>query len=164
MNRTLPLLPLRTLMLGAAVTALTLSAALTVAAPGNTTSGLDLAGMERSVTPGDDFFRYANGAWLAKTEIPPDRYSFGVDAILEDLTRKRTAELIQGAAQGAPPYSDAAKVGTYYAAYLDEASIESAGLKPLQQALERIETRLIKIRCVEGADPGGVGVRRRALG
>ena len=57
----------------------------------------------------------------------------------EELTRKRTAELIQGAAQHAAAHSDAAKVGTYYAAYLDEAGIESAGLQPLQPALERIE-------------------------
>jgi predicted metalloendopeptidase len=125
-------------MLAAATAALTFSAALTAAAPQSAAAGLDLAGIERSVTPGDDFFRYANGAWIAKTEIPPDRFAFGVDAMVEELTRKRTAELIQGAAQGAPAHSDAAKVGTYYAAYLDEASIESAGLKPLQAGLERI--------------------------
>jgi predicted metalloendopeptidase len=139
MNRTLPLLPLRALLLAAATAALLLSAALTAAVPANTASGLDLAGIERAVIPGDDFFRYANGAWIAKTEIPPDRASFGVDAIVEELTRKRTVELIQGAAQHAAAHSDAAKVGTYYAAYLDEARIESAGLKPLQPALERIE-------------------------
>jgi putative endopeptidase len=138
MNCTLPLLPLRTLGLAAATAALTLSTALTAAAPADTAAGLDLTGIERSVAPGDDFFRYANGAWLARTEIPPDRSSFGTDAILDELTRKRTAELIQGAAQGAPANSDAAKVGVYYAAYLDETSIESAGLKPLQPGLERI--------------------------
>ena len=139
MNRTLPLLPVRALLLAAATSALLLSAALTAAVPAHTASGLDLAGIERAVTPGDDFFRYANGAWIAKTEIPPDRSSFGVDALVEELTRKRTAELIQGAAQHAAAHSDAAKVGTYYAAYLDEAGIESAGLQPLQPALERIE-------------------------
>jgi predicted metalloendopeptidase len=138
MHRTLPLLSLRTLVPALATTALTLSTALTAAAPANSASGLDLAGIERSVTPGDDFFRYANGAWIAQTEIPPDRSSFGADAILDELTRKRIVELIQGAAQAAPAHSDAAKVGTYYAAYLDEASIESAGIKPLQPALERI--------------------------
>ena len=35
--------------------------------------GLDLAGMDRSVQPGDDFFAYANGTWLKQTEIPADR-------------------------------------------------------------------------------------------
>jgi putative endopeptidase len=138
MNRTLPLLPSTALVRVVAISMLTLSAALTAAAPTNTSSGLDLAGIERSVAPGDDFFRYANGAWLVKTEIPPDRSSFGADAILEELTRKRIVELIQGAAQGAAANSDAAKVGAYYAAYLDAARIESAGLKPLQPGLERI--------------------------
>ena len=38
-----------------------------------TVSGLDLAGIDRSVRPGDDFFAYANGAWLKATQIPPDR-------------------------------------------------------------------------------------------
>ena len=40
-------------------------------------SGIDLAGMDRAVAPGDDFFAYANGTWMKTTEIPPDRASFG---------------------------------------------------------------------------------------
>ena len=35
--------------------------------------GIDTGGMDRSVAPGDDFFGYANGTWMAKTEIPADR-------------------------------------------------------------------------------------------
>src|SRR6476659_5325436 len=57
-------------------------------------SGVDVAGMDRAVAPGDDFFAYANGAWLATHEIPPDRGSYGTGAILDELTTKRTAELI----------------------------------------------------------------------
>ncbi|MGN6453581.1 MAG: M13 family peptidase, partial [Steroidobacteraceae bacterium] len=48
--------------------------------------GLDFAGIDRAVAPGDDFFRYANGSWLAKTEIPPDRSSWGTAAELDELT------------------------------------------------------------------------------
>ena len=103
-----------------------------------TVSGLDLAGIDRSVRPGDDFFAYANGAWLKATEIPPDHSAWGAGEIVFELTRKRTAELIQSAGQAASPQSDAGKVGTYYAAYMDEAAIESAGLKPLQPGLSRI--------------------------
>ena len=40
-------------------------------------AGLDLAGIDPSVAPGDDFFAYANGTWLKTTEIPPDRASYG---------------------------------------------------------------------------------------
>lgn len=40
-------------------------------------SGIDLAGMDRAVVPGDDFFAFANGTWMKKTEIPADRSSWG---------------------------------------------------------------------------------------
>ncbi|HEX8953069.1 MAG TPA: M13 family metallopeptidase [Polyangia bacterium] len=102
-------------------------------------SGIDLAGMDRAVAPGDDFFAYANGAWMKTTEIPPDRSSFGVGAILDELTTKRTAELITTAAKGdAPAGSDARKIGDFYASYLDEAAVEAKGVAPLSPTLERI--------------------------
>src|SRR5258708_25116604 len=61
--------------------------------------GLDLAGIDRSVAPGDDFFHYTNGAWLKRTEIPPDRAAVGVFSTLDDLANKRTAALIEEAAK-----------------------------------------------------------------
>jgi len=100
-------------------------------------AGLDLAGMDRNVKPGDDFFAYANGHWLATTEIPADRSSWGVGAELTELTTARTQALIQGAAK-AKPGTEARKIGDYYLAYLDEKKIESLGLKPLQPTLARI--------------------------
>jgi hypothetical protein len=36
------------------------------------TYGVVVANMDRSVKPGDDFYRYANGDWIKRTEIPPD--------------------------------------------------------------------------------------------
>ncbi|MFL5296172.1 MAG: M13 family metallopeptidase [Phenylobacterium sp.] len=99
--------------------------------------GLDLAGMDRSVRPGDDFFRFANGHWLDTTEIPADRSSWGIGGELAELTTTRVNGLIQGAVNAAPG-SEARKIGDYYSAYLDEAKIESLGLKPLQPRLARI--------------------------
>ncbi len=102
-------------------------------------AGIDLAGIERSTAPGDDFFRYANGAWLKATEIPPDRASYGVVAITAELTSQRTAELIQEAARvGAPAGSVTRKIGDYYTSYMDEQAIEARGLRPLQPTLDRI--------------------------
>ena len=98
--------------------------------------GIDLAGMDRSVAPGDDFFRYANGTWLKTTEIPADRPSAGSDVIVAELTSQRTADLIKEAAQSTAP--EARKVGDYYASYMDEAGIEARGLRPLQPTLDRI--------------------------
>jgi len=100
-------------------------------------SGVDLAGMDRSVTPGDDFFAYANGTWAKTTEIPADRSSWGTGAALAEKTLAEVSDLVKGAAH-ARPGTEARKVGDAYAAYLDTAAIERAGLTPLKPALARI--------------------------
>lgn len=92
-------------------------------------AGIDTAGMDKSVAPGDDFFAYANGGWLKTTEIPADRSSWGSGAILDELTTKRTSDLITGSA---------GKIGDYYASFMDEDTIEKKGLAPLKPTLDRI--------------------------
>jgi predicted metalloendopeptidase len=102
-------------------------------------SGIDFAGIDKGVQPGDDFFGYANGTWLKSTEIPADRSTWGTGAIVAERTAKRTAELIaETAKQDAPAGSDAKKVGDFYASFMDEAAIESKGLEPLKPALAAI--------------------------
>ena len=99
--------------------------------------GIDVAGMDRSVKPGDNFFAYANGTWLSETEIPADRSSFGAGAILGDLTDRRVAELIQAAAKGsAPAGSERRKIGEFYASFMD-----STAIQVLLRAGKRIEGR-----------------------
>jgi predicted metalloendopeptidase len=101
--------------------------------------GVDLAGIDRSVAPGDDFFRYANGTWLKATEIPADRSVWGTSSVLGELTARRTADLIVEASKaGAPAGSDARKIGDTYASFLDEAAIEAKGLLPLRPTLESL--------------------------
>src|SRR5579862_8492069 len=87
-------------------------------------SGIDLAGMDKSVAPGDDFNAYTNGGWIKATPIPSDKSSYGIDAILVDETRKRTRDLIENASQS----GDVRKVADYYASYMDEGAIESKGI------------------------------------
>ncbi len=110
-------------------------------APG-TAPGIDLAGIDRSVPPGDDFFGYANATWLKTTEIPADRASYGSFAILAEEANRRTQGLIQQAANapGASGSADTAarKVGDYYLAYMDEAAIEAKGAAPVQAELAAI--------------------------
>ncbi len=102
-------------------------------------TGIDLAGIDRSVAPGDDFFGYANGAWIKSTEIPADRSSWGISGVVEELTSRRTADLIANAAGAqAPAGSDARKVGDTYASFMDEAAIEAKGIEPLKPSLSRI--------------------------
>lgn len=101
--------------------------------------GLDLAGMDPTVAPGDDFFAYANGAWARRTEIPADRGSYGVDHEVADLTDRRTAALIKAvAASQAPAGSDLRKIGDCYSSFMDEQTIEARGLRPLQPTLQAI--------------------------
>ncbi len=102
--------------------------------------GLDLAGMDRSVAPGDDFFAFANGAWVKRTEIPADRGSFGVGHEVADLTDRRTAALIKAAAASkAPAGADLRKIGDCYTSFMDVKTIEARGLSPLKPILARIE-------------------------
>ena len=102
--------------------------------------GLDLKGMDRSVAPGDDFFAYANGGWVKRTEIPADRGSYGVGHEVADLTDRRTASLIKAAAASkAPAGSDLRKIGDCYTSFMDEKSIETRGLGPLKPSLQTIE-------------------------
>src|SRR5215831_10462760 len=78
------------------------SRAMVVTAP----SGLDPAFIDRSVRPGDDFFRYANGKWLGTTEIPPDRSMWGASGELDERLRLQTREILEAAARSdAPPGS-----------------------------------------------------------
>lgn len=95
--------------------------------------------IDRSIKPGDDFYRYANGGWLKSTEIPAGRSSYDTRAILNEKTAQRVRELIQNAAAAhASEGSIPQKVGDYYASYMDEDGIESKGLTPLAAELARI--------------------------
>ena len=106
-----------------------------------TTSGIDLAGMNPRVAPGDDFYAYTNGAWLATTEIPADRSSWNMFAALDEETNQRIITLIEGAAKNRMAATPEERlVGDFYTAYMDEAGIETRGLAPLQPRLQRIAT------------------------
>ncbi len=86
--------------------------------------------------PGTDFFLYANGAWYAKAEIPPDRGTTGVGLRLTEEVVKRTSDLLEEAARTGAP--DQKKIGDYYASYMDEATLEARGMAPLAPMLRRI--------------------------
>jgi predicted metalloendopeptidase len=101
--------------------------------------GMDTAAMDRSVAPGDDFFKYANGTWVKTTEIPADRSNYGAGVVLTELTDRRTADLIkESAARNAAAGSDLRKIGDFYAGYMDTTAIDAAGLRPLQPTLDSI--------------------------
>ncbi len=101
--------------------------------------GLDVAGGDPAVRPGDDFYRYAAGTWQKATTLPPDRTEWGSFGRLREESDARVNEILEAAAAGdAPPGSIGRKIGDYYASFLDSAAIEGLGLGPAQAALEAI--------------------------
>src|SRR5579864_8160486 len=107
--------------------------------PAAESHGIAANDMDRSVKAGDDFYEYANGAWIQRTEIPPDRAGVNVFTKLGDLSNKRTADLIEEIAKSNPEAgSGARKVADLYNSYMDEAAIEAKGLAPLRPHFDAI--------------------------
>jgi putative endopeptidase len=101
--------------------------------------GFDAAGMDRSVRPGDNFAQYVNGTYEKALVIPADRASYGMFNKLRDLSQERTRTVIEKAAgTHAAPGTDAAKVGDFYASFMDEAAINAKGAAPIKPALDAI--------------------------
>jgi putative endopeptidase len=113
-------------------------------APAPETHGIVVANMDRSVKPGDDFYQYANGDWIKRTELPPelgyiDPHGGNFDDFTNDLIRKRIAGLIEEAAKAnSPAGSNTRKIADFYHSYMDEATIEAKGLAPLRSHLDAI--------------------------
>src|SRR5512146_2690690 len=101
--------------------------------------GIVVANMDHSVKPGDNFFLYANGDWIKRTEIPPDRGGVSGFTALLNIADKNTADIIEEAAKSkAPAGSEAQKLADLYNAYMDEAAIDKRGLAPLKPMLDAI--------------------------
>lgn len=125
--------------------------------------------VDTGVSPGDDFFAYANGAWLKATTLPAGSARWGTRNELEAQARGRIAALLD-AAGSAPAGSAARKVADFRTAYLNEAAIEKRGLAPLAPELARIEnvtdkaglTRLLARGIRTDADPEQLGTYQSA--
>jgi putative endopeptidase len=138
------------------------------ASGGRTPSRLESA-VDASIVPGDDFFAYANGAWLKAAAIPAGKQRWGARDELEAQARRRIAELLDNAG-AAPAGSTAHKVADFRAAYLNEAAIESKGLAPLKPILDRVDNvsdkadlaRLLGRGMRADVDPLGFGIYNSA--
>ena len=109
--------------------------------PAPLTSGVKADHFDKSVRPQDDFYRYVNGQWLTATAIPADRSNYGAFTMLEEGAEHDMHEILEEAAKqpDRPTGSDAQKAGDFYGSFMDEATIESRGLKPLESELARID-------------------------
>jgi len=101
--------------------------------------GIDIAGMDTTVAPGDDFNSYANGGWFKATEIPADKASVGPWSVVYDRTTQQTQTLIQDLAKEKDAKDPThKKIGDFYAAYMDTAAIESKGIAAVKPQLDSI--------------------------
>jgi hypothetical protein len=95
--------------------------------------GLYLGWMDRSVAPGADFFRFANGGWIKTHPIPPDRSYWGVDTILEQENQTFIRDLVESLGkEDWPAGTSQRKVADFYLSGMDERAIEAAGAGPLE--------------------------------
>jgi predicted metalloendopeptidase len=127
--------------------ALVLAFALALALPGcrqagteaaGTDVGVDIAAMDKSVAPGDDFFTYANGSWVKNTEIPADRSSIGAFFTARQEVEKQNLDLINGLIKANPDAStNEGRIVAYYKAFNDQAAIDQAGMAPVKADLDR---------------------------
>jgi len=103
---------------------------------------IDPKNMDTSVKPGDDFFRYANGAWIKRTEIPPEYSRWGAFNELIERNNDALHTIAEKASKTPvdPKLSpETQKVGDYYASGMDEKMIEAMRTKPLQDEFNKIE-------------------------
>jgi len=118
--------------------------------------GFDEKGMDKTVSPGEDFYRYANGTWAKATSIPADKSNYGMFTALDDLSKDRLKTILDAAR--ADPSS---KVGIAYAAFLDEATVESRGFAPIKPWLDKVRALKDKsgyAALAAEADRSGIGL------
>lgn len=101
---------------------------------------IDRNNMDTTVAPGDDFFKYANGAWLNKTEIPGDKSRWGSFDELRDRTNKDVQDILNESLKSNEKIGTAmGNIGAFYKSGMDTVAIEKAGITPIKPLLDKIE-------------------------
>ena len=105
---------------------------------------IDPANMDLSVKPGDDFYKYASGAWIRNNPVPAKETRWGSFNALRDFNINAVKGLVEDAAadKSAPAGSIKRRVGDFYTAAMDSTTIEKLGYTPIKADLAKI--KLIK--------------------
>ena len=129
--------------------------------------GVDVNGMDTSIKPGDDFYKYASGRWAQFQKIPADKTRWGMfDALAEQSRQDVHAILEEVAKSQNQKGTNAQKVADFYNSYLDVDAIERKGMKPAQadlKAIQKLKTTkdMAKLAAMPGipiASPIGIGM------
>ena len=102
------------------------------------THGLDRANLDTTCAPCADFYQFANGGWLARTEIPAAYTTFGTFREVADRSDAVLHSVLEDAAKGAKDHSTR-EAGLFYASCMDTTAIERAGIAPLKSRLAHID-------------------------
>ena len=116
-----------------------------LAAPRMGTWGYDLSSRDTKTAPGEDFYRFAEGTYTDKLEIPADRTRWGSFDVLRELSDARSRAVIENAAAH-PKAGEAAQIGNLYSSFMDEAAVNARGAKPLAADLARIRAANTKVK------------------
>lgn len=117
-----------------------LAAATPEASPVTSAAGIDLDNLDLSVDPADDFYRFANGGWLDRTEIPADSGSYGVFDELRDLTTQQLLGLLEGLVAGGEVRegTDAWRAVQFFSQGMDLDTRNAQGIEPIMPILDEI--------------------------
>jgi predicted metalloendopeptidase len=126
------------IVMGSGIALLSVASASRAGAQAGRALGIDTTNFDRSVRPQDDFFRYVNGGWLQRTQIPADASGWGAFQELRERSRDALHTLLEEASRSGAAGTEERKVGDLYASYLDTARVEQLGLTPLSGELRRI--------------------------
>ncbi len=137
MNRSILIVAVSALALAACNTQTSNNDAAAALKPG-TEAGINLAWMDKSVTPGDDFYGYADGGWMRTTEIPADRSNIGGFYLADQVREKNTRALFDDLLKANPSSGNDALIANYYKAYVNTDAIDRAGLAPAKADLDAI--------------------------
>ncbi|HEY2709248.1 MAG TPA: M13-type metalloendopeptidase [Caulobacteraceae bacterium] len=100
--------------------------------------GFDLAGRDTTVAPGADFYAYANGSYIKKLTIPPDRSRFGNFDAVQAVSEDQVHRLLDQAAAESNLSGEEGKVGAFYKAFMNEGRANDLGVRPLKAELADI--------------------------
>src|ERR1700712_3878116 len=99
---------------------------------------IDKSNMDLSVKPGDNFYLYANGKWIANNPVPGAKTRWGSFDMLREESTKRMQELLTNAAANTAASPAMQKIGDFYTSGMDSATREQLGYQPLKADMEKI--------------------------
>lgn len=105
-------------------------------------NAIDSVNFDMTVSPGKDFYNYANGSWLQKNQIPGEYSSYGIFEILYEDNLKDLRAIMETAAKNttAANGSEQQKIGDFFTSGMDTATIEKVGVAPIKADLDKINS------------------------